>query len=194
MQQTTIQRTQDTATKQVIQGQARLEQLADKMRDSVFAVKDPRAQALFETSAEVLLGLRTAFTDYIQQEEAAWQSTDRPTDRPTDVTASSQEQGAAEQDVHHAIEDHLNFHEASFRRHFQLTYVDSHHDYAFYAPAYKYGYELAQENPSATWHSLVARARRHWQKVHTTEWDEVADAVHYGWREDREPETLRADN
>ncbi len=33
---------------------------------------DPRAQALFETSAEVLDGLSKAFDDYNNRAEAAW--------------------------------------------------------------------------------------------------------------------------
>jgi predicted metal-dependent HD superfamily phosphohydrolase len=35
-------------------------------------VSDPKAQALFETSAEVLAGIRKAFEDYEQRNERAW--------------------------------------------------------------------------------------------------------------------------
>lgn len=35
-------------------------------------VQDPKAQALFETTAEVLTGLETAFEHY-EQQEPAWQ-------------------------------------------------------------------------------------------------------------------------
>jgi len=38
-------------------------------------VNDPKAQALFESSAEVLTGLKKAFTDYEQQNEPAWKRT-----------------------------------------------------------------------------------------------------------------------
>lgn len=37
-------------------------------------VSDPKAQALFETSAEVLLGLAKAFEDFAQKSEAAWKA------------------------------------------------------------------------------------------------------------------------
>jgi hypothetical protein len=42
-------------------------------REDVVKVEEPKAQALFETTAEVLIGLRTAYEDYEQGEERAWQ-------------------------------------------------------------------------------------------------------------------------
>jgi hypothetical protein len=42
-------------------------------REDVVKVDEPKAQALFETTAEVLIGLRTAYEDYEQGEERAWQ-------------------------------------------------------------------------------------------------------------------------
>ncbi len=42
------------------------------MREDVEKVSDPRAQALFETSAEVLDGLEKAFDDYDEKAEKAW--------------------------------------------------------------------------------------------------------------------------
>jgi len=50
-----------------------LQALADHMRKDITRVDDPRAKALFETGAEVLLGLKTAFSDYGKGEEEAWQ-------------------------------------------------------------------------------------------------------------------------
>ena len=42
------------------------------LREDVNLVEDPRAKALFETSAEVLTGLVTAFEHYEQGSEPAW--------------------------------------------------------------------------------------------------------------------------
>ena len=53
--------------------QVRLTDLAEHLREDVQKVDEPRAQALFETAAEVLLGLRNAFVDYEKGEEPAWQ-------------------------------------------------------------------------------------------------------------------------
>ncbi len=42
-------------------------------RDDVLKVSDPKAQALFETTAEVLNGLVKALDDFEQKSETAWQ-------------------------------------------------------------------------------------------------------------------------
>jgi hypothetical protein len=49
-----------------------LQALMDNLRDAVKEVDDPRAEALFETSAEVLGGIKTAFSDYEARNEPAW--------------------------------------------------------------------------------------------------------------------------
>ena len=42
------------------------------LREDVTRVKEPRFQALLETSAEVLTGLKTAFTHYDSGKEKSW--------------------------------------------------------------------------------------------------------------------------
>lgn len=46
--------------------------LIDHLRQDISKMQDPSAKALFEVSAEVLIGLEKAFTDYEQKNEAAW--------------------------------------------------------------------------------------------------------------------------
>jgi hypothetical protein len=41
-------------------------------REDVKKISNPKAQALFETTAEVLTGLRKAYEDYEQRNEEAW--------------------------------------------------------------------------------------------------------------------------
>jgi hypothetical protein len=41
-------------------------------REDVHKIKDPKAEALFETTAEVLMGLRKAYEDFEQRNEQAW--------------------------------------------------------------------------------------------------------------------------
>lgn len=41
-----------------------LTEVIDHIREDIDKVNEPKAQALFETSAEVLTGLRTAFEHY----------------------------------------------------------------------------------------------------------------------------------
>lgn len=50
---------------------ATLHDLIDHLREDAGKIDAPKAQALFETAAEVLIGLRTAFDHYERGEEAA---------------------------------------------------------------------------------------------------------------------------
>jgi hypothetical protein len=50
-----------------------LDDLIQHVRQDVGAVDDPKAQALFETTAEVLLGLSRAYEHAEQKSERAWQ-------------------------------------------------------------------------------------------------------------------------
>ncbi len=49
-----------------------LNDVQQHLRQDIDKVNDPRAQALFETSAEVLQGLTQAFEDYDAKAEKAW--------------------------------------------------------------------------------------------------------------------------
>ncbi len=49
-------------------------QLIDHLRADVEKVTDPKAQALFETAAEVVMGLVKAFDDYEKGNEKAWRT------------------------------------------------------------------------------------------------------------------------
>ncbi|MGN6491894.1 MAG: hypothetical protein ACTHLE_07845 [Agriterribacter sp.] len=48
--------------------------LVNHLREDITKVDDPAAKALFETSAEVIIGLEKAFTDYETKSEPAWKS------------------------------------------------------------------------------------------------------------------------
>jgi len=49
-----------------------LNSVIEHARDDITKVSDPKAQALFETTAEVCAGLATAMEHY-QQQKPAWQ-------------------------------------------------------------------------------------------------------------------------
>jgi hypothetical protein len=51
-----------------------LRELINHLRGDVDKVEEPKAQALFETAAEVLTGLETAFTHYEEKSERAWKA------------------------------------------------------------------------------------------------------------------------
>jgi hypothetical protein len=50
-----------------------LSEFIERARQDIGTVADPKAQALFETSAEVVTGLITAFEHYENKSEPAWQ-------------------------------------------------------------------------------------------------------------------------
>ena len=50
----------------------RLQDMTRHLREDVGKVDDPRARALFETSAEVLEGLDRAYRHYEEGSEEAW--------------------------------------------------------------------------------------------------------------------------
>jgi uncharacterized membrane-anchored protein YhcB (DUF1043 family) len=52
--------------------QARLQETIDHLRADIDKVDEPQLKAMFETSAEVLGGLKKAFGDYEQKNESAW--------------------------------------------------------------------------------------------------------------------------
>jgi len=52
--------------------QARLKEIMDHLREDIVKVDEPQLRAMFETAAEVLGGLRKAFSDYEQKNESAW--------------------------------------------------------------------------------------------------------------------------
>ena len=54
--------------------EVRMRRLIDHLRKDVGKITEPKAQALFETSAEVLTGLAQAFKDYEKKGEEAWRS------------------------------------------------------------------------------------------------------------------------
>jgi len=47
-------------------------ELIDHLREDIDKIDEPKAQALFETTAEVISGLDTAFKHYEEKSETAW--------------------------------------------------------------------------------------------------------------------------
>jgi len=47
-------------------------ELIDHLRGDIHKIDEPKAQALFETAAEVISGLDTSFKHYEEKKEDAW--------------------------------------------------------------------------------------------------------------------------
>jgi uncharacterized membrane-anchored protein YhcB (DUF1043 family) len=54
------------------QMQMHLQETINRLREDIDKVDEPQLKAMFETSAEVLSGLKKAYTDYEQKKESAW--------------------------------------------------------------------------------------------------------------------------
>ena len=54
--------------------QKMLTQVIDHTRQDIERVEDPRFEALLETTAEVLTGVRTAFQHYSEKSEQSWRA------------------------------------------------------------------------------------------------------------------------
>jgi len=53
--------------------QKALHEIKNHLREDIDKVDEPHLKAMFETAAEVLGGLKRAFSDYEQKNESAWQ-------------------------------------------------------------------------------------------------------------------------
>ena len=52
--------------------QKRLQETMDQLREDIEKVDEPQLKAMFETAAEVLGGLKKAFSDYERKNDSAW--------------------------------------------------------------------------------------------------------------------------
>ena len=64
--------TEDSPVQRTQRIKAEMHQLIERLRKDIGSITEPKAQALFETSAEVLTGLVKAFNDYEMKCEDAW--------------------------------------------------------------------------------------------------------------------------
>jgi hypothetical protein len=63
----------DTCQQALINTAQQLDRLREHVRSQIPNVEEPKAMALFETTAEVLLGLKKAYTGHKGGGEQAWQ-------------------------------------------------------------------------------------------------------------------------
>lgn len=72
--------------------------------------------------------------------------------------------------------------EQEFRRDFATRYGNQG-AYEAYAPAYRYGYDLANDSRYANrdWNAVEAEARRDWEARNQGTWERFRDSVRYAW-------------
>ena len=70
-----------------------------------------------------------------------------------------------------------------FRTHYDTTYAATDNDYAYYDPAYRYGYAAAGTYGDRDYNGLEGDLRRDYEGRYGDDsaWDDVKDAVRHGW-------------
>jgi hypothetical protein len=73
--------------------------------------------------------------------------------------------------------------EAEFRSHYNTTLASHGDAYDHWAPAYRYGYDLASDRRDADrdWATIEPDARRRWEERHHGTWETFKDAIRYAW-------------
>jgi len=81
-----------------------------------------------------------------------------------------------------------------FRSHYYLTYSDGDLPYENYAPAYRYGYQLASDTRyhKKDWDDIEPHIQRTWVRQDDKDWSAVAEAVRYGFLKSRENDLYSA--
>jgi uncharacterized protein (TIGR02271 family) len=74
--------------------------------------------------------------------------------------------------------------EADFRNDFDANYAGAGRGYDSYAPAYRYGYDLANDpryGSARDWSEVETGARRDWESRGQGAWEDVKASVRYAW-------------
>jgi uncharacterized protein (TIGR02271 family) len=73
--------------------------------------------------------------------------------------------------------------EHEFRSHYDTAFAQRGSPYDRWAPAYRYGYDLASDPRyrDREWAAVETDARRDWEQRHRGTWEEVKEAIRYAW-------------
>jgi hypothetical protein len=73
--------------------------------------------------------------------------------------------------------------ERDFRSHYETTVIAGGRPYDDYAPAYRFGYDMASDTryPYGNWETIEPDLRRDWDQSHPNSWNEFKAAVRYAW-------------
>lgn len=132
-----------------------------------------------ESEEELVVNKEARVTEevHISKERRQHTETVHETERHTEVEVEEIDGGTRS----------YNDYEPDFRRHYETTYGTSGKAYSSYSPAYRYGYELANDTRYADrqWSDVEASARRDWTDRYQSDtgapWDDVSHAVRHGW-------------
>lgn len=140
---------------------------------------------LTETAEEAVSAKETRVVEEVVVSRGATERTETIEDtvRRTDVEVEQLGAGSRAAGRMAAFEDY----DADFRRHYSTSFADTGAAYERYAPAYRYGYMLAN-NPAYAgkdWPALEAEAHREWEKQHAGTWESMKNAIRHAWERAR---------
>ena len=141
---------------------------------------------LTETAEEAVVAKKARVVEevVISKEGSDRTETVRDTVRKTDVDVQKTGGKAKVGEVHKTGVVHFDDLVGDFRASHKSTYGKSGQTYETYSPAYRYGYDLANDKKYAgsDWSSVEADARKSWEKSGDQgAWEDFKDAVQYGW-------------
>jgi hypothetical protein len=71
--------------------------------------------------------------------------------------------------------------DAEFREHFLAHFAANGGAYGRYSSAYELGYTYAHDNRSQDWATAESDLRQNWERRGQETWDQVKEAVRFGW-------------
>lgn len=85
------------------------------------------------------------------------------------------------------LSDELKEYDDSFRRHYKIRFSSEPLEYeSYFAPAYRFGYELSAHNRRLEWEEVEDQAHAQWAADnHALSWASAEEAIRYAWEEER---------
>lgn len=80
-----------------------------------------------------------------------------------------------------------NSYDAGWRTHYNQYFGSTGHDYNYYQPGYRYGYDIANDARynGRDWDLIETDVRRDWEATGRGAWEEFKDSIRHGWNEVR---------
>jgi hypothetical protein len=77
----------------------------------------------------------------------------------------------------------FSMYDARFRSHFQTSPYSREYTYDQYAPAYRYGYDLAYNDQykGRPWEEIEPYARGEWEARNQGPWENFKDSIRHAW-------------
>jgi hypothetical protein len=115
----------------------------------------------------------------VNKEATQREETVRDTVRRTDVEVESIT-GHTSRDANY---DTFDTYDTDWRSHWQTNHANQGYTYEQYAPAYRYGYDLANDPRyrGRDWNSIAPEAQREWDTRQPGTWNRFQNSMRYAW-------------